>query len=142
MRPDFRIYKVETTNDWREDIRAKVDKLYAVYVFDANRETYACELTPSFEMRYLGPTWTGKLDSPDDDDWRQELFEEIVDGGAESDDIYVHVRSVNLAECEQRTFSEAQWQGFLEDEDGDYEKAWEAALETQMEYCQGNGYTY
>src|SRR5687768_6276956 len=57
IKPDFRVYRMDVTEYWNEDIQARAGRLFAVYLFDANRHVHACELTASYEMRYLGPTW-------------------------------------------------------------------------------------
>jgi len=61
-----------------------------------NRHVHCCELTPSFEMHYLGPTWTGSIE---DDEARQSLFEDILEGDAEAD-LVRYVRSSSRQEGE------------------------------------------
>ena len=138
MKPDFRIYKQETTEHWSEDIRSRAARLFGVYLFDVNRHVHCCELTPSFEMNYLGPTWTGSIE---DDEARQSLFEDILEGDAETDLVrYVHVGSVKVDECEEIGTSDESWARFLEEAGGDEEEAYNLALDKWSEYCRGNGW--
>ena len=140
MKPDFRIYKQETTEYWSEDIRSRAARLFGVYLFDVNRHVHCCELTPSFEMNYLGPTWTEGIE---DDEARQSLFEDILEGDAETDLVrYVHVGSVEVDECEEIGTSDESWARFLEEAGGDEEEAYTLALDKWSEYCRGNGWVY
>jgi hypothetical protein len=111
IKPDFRVFKTETTRYWRKDIRRKAGKLFAVYLFDANRHVHACELTPSYEMHYVGPTWTNSVGD--------RMSETIREGDADTDLVsYYHVRGI----------------------DGDHDAAYAEALETEMEHLRCNGW--
>ena len=145
-KPDFRIYEDETTEYWADDIARRAGKLWDVYAFDANRRVHCCEIMPSYEMNYIGPTWDGtgpEAPGEDDDRAKDKLFDDILMGGADTDDTtYIHCANINAKECEILNFSDEQWAGFLRDADGDAEEAYRAALDKLIEYCQGNGYVY
>jgi hypothetical protein len=133
IKPDFRVFKTETTRYWRKDIRRKAGKLFAVYLFDANRHVHACELTPSYEMHYVGPTWTNSVGD--------RMSETIREGDADTDLVsYYHVRGIDAAKLEARSMTDEAWAKLLDYHDGDHDAAYAEALETEMEHLRCNGW--
>jgi hypothetical protein len=140
MRPDFRIYKWDTTEYWDESIRAKAGQIFAVYIFDSTWRIHACEFTPSYEMTLLGSTWTADIE---DDSERQDLCEDIRKADADDEKFaYIHCKDVNLTECEAMGPTEEEWLTLLAGWEGDEDAAYEAALEGYVEFAETNGYTY
>lgn len=139
-KPDFRLYKEETTEYWSEGIRARAGKLFGVYIFDANRHVHAAELTPSYEMVYVGPTWTGHVENEEES---QRLFEDILKGDSDTEGVkYVHVHGLDLTKCETVSWDDAAWDRMVAHHDGDTEDAHKEALEKAIEHCRGNGVVY
>lgn len=139
MKPDFRLYKEETTEYWNEDIVKQAGRLYDLYIFDANNGFNACELTPSYEMNYVGPTWTT---SPEDEYESAVLFENVLLGTSDTETSYVHTKDVDLEECERLGLSDVDWQRAIEDAQGDTVEAQRALLGKYIESCRCNGYIY
>jgi hypothetical protein len=138
--PDFCILKFNTTKYWRENIQREAGEIYNVYIFDANRIVHAADLSPSYELHYLGPTWTASCESEEE---RSRLFEQIMEGVTDTEPVtYHYCREVKLNECERVPITDEQWALFLWMEDGDQEKAYAEAIEKWSEHCQGNGWVY
>lgn len=143
-KPDFRVYKHNTTKDWHADIVAIGGIMYDVYIFDSNIHVYACELAPSYEMRYIGPTWSGNPAHADDSEEQREDFFDLVNDNCNetSEVLYIHSRGFDLESCEKIDIDDKRWKSLIEDSDGDEEQAWKTAYSEVSEYCQGNGYTF
>jgi hypothetical protein len=142
IKPDLRIFKDDETIHWREDIQARAGRIFGVYLFDANRHVHCCELTPSYELHYVGPTWSGGT-AQDDDRESERLFDDIMEGSRDSEPVtYRHTYTVRAAGLESREMTDEEWSKLLANYDGDAEAAYEAALEGEMEYLRCNGWVY
>lgn len=53
METNFQIIKVDETEHWSDEIKAKVGKIYCVYLYDKSVVTHCAEITPSYELRPL-----------------------------------------------------------------------------------------
>jgi len=136
-KPDFRIFRNDRTHDWTDDIVARAGRLWDVLLFNGNRHVYCCEMTPSYEMMFLGSTWER---SPQDDDEAEEMGDEIraVDAQTEAFS-YFHVHGINLDGCPAIETTDEEWAEALEDADGDEDQAYENLLErTRDGCCSGN----
>lgn len=137
QKPNLRLFKQDTTRYWSADMQARVKKFFDLYIFDALNHVHCCELTPSYEMNYVGPTWEGVKDENDED-----LCEDVM-AAVEHDDVqYVHVRSVLLNDCKEVGVQDSVWEDCWEESDGDYEVARSKYIEKGSEYCRGNVYVY
>src|SRR5260221_6792761 len=92
IQPDFKVIRFDHTEYWDEKIvaRTKGGKLWSVYLFDKNQNTYCCELTPSYCLYFIecyAEMCNGEQ-SPDD------LDEEVRNEPDESV-IYMHCGSVD-----------------------------------------------
>lgn len=52
--PKICAVRIDETECWTDDVRAKVDKVYGIYLVDLNCHTYCCSMTPSYAMYYIG----------------------------------------------------------------------------------------
>ncbi len=67
-----------------------IKQIRGVYLFDRNRRTYACEMTPSYWLTHL---YDQVILVDDDDPRREELHEDYE--GYPGDDIYVHCSTID-----------------------------------------------
>ena len=51
--PEIRVLKADETEYWCDEIKAKVKRIFGVYVFDWRRHVHCCELTPSYECHFV-----------------------------------------------------------------------------------------
>lgn len=85
--------KIEDTKYWCDNIRSRVKHIYGVYLYDQSVSTNCCEITPSYDLRWVGFEAEGIDGHPVSGD----LLDEILEGYALSDhdnDRYVHVTAV------------------------------------------------
>jgi len=71
----FRVVRFDDTEYFREDLQKKCGRIYEVYVYDDSAITCCCEVTPSYELNYVGVTWR---DYPDDNDEYHSLRNDLV----------------------------------------------------------------
>ena len=123
---DFRYYVVDETRHWLDPdlIRRSGGTIYGVYVFDADIAVHCCELTPSFELTFLR---SEPKSVPDDDDDRERLEDQIREADRDSSPvIYVWTHHIAVEKCQKVSYQP------------DSEADQETALESALEYCQGN----
>lgn len=86
--PDFRLVLIDETGDWAdEELVSRAGKIWAAYLYDANRATHLAEITPSYELHYLYSTAEGDLPEGD-----QETL--LIHGGPEGAH-YMHCRAID-----------------------------------------------
>lgn len=124
------IVAIDETHYWSEDIIAKAGKLYGVYLYDANRPVYCCELTPSYELHLIETVWTHNTQD-------ERLQMDVLEGDAQNGQVcYYHCRDIN--------HKDAKWKESLTRHDEEYEeiddtgKVWDGLLEDMLEYLRGN----
>jgi hypothetical protein len=91
-KPQYRYIKVNETRDWDEEFVKKLGingVIWAVYAYDSSVVTHCCELTPSYEMIYLGTEFT--TDSPYDSIDCEFVEEELRDVEAARDTNYSYM---------------------------------------------------
>lgn len=49
-----RCVAVETTQDWSDEILDEAGRIWEIFIYDSNRVTHACEVTPSYECWVVG----------------------------------------------------------------------------------------
>lgn len=122
MKTHFKIVVLDETEYWCESIKQKAGKIYAAYLFDANRPVNCCELRPSYE---LYPLYT----TPLNDDEAGSVSEEIM--ASESQDVsYFHCCSIDR--LSPASFYDIGVETLSADE------TWEAALERTLDHYRGN----
>lgn len=93
--PAWHAVRFDETSFYDEEFRKKygVGKIYGVYVADFASRTYCCEITPSYEMHFMGSV----IDEwPDDDDMRVELQDAMDENDRHSERVvYYHCRTIN-----------------------------------------------
>ncbi len=137
QKPDLRIFRQDTTRHWSADMQARAEKFFDVYIFDKRKHVHCCELTPSYEMNYIGPTWED-VKSDDDEDLCEDVMDAVIDDNTQ----YVHVSSVKLKDCKEVGLEDSVWVDCLEEAEDDYDTARQLYVEKVSEYCRGNGYVY
>lgn len=129
---DLRLYRVDDTEDWPEEIAKKAGSIFSVCVFDANHTVEVAAFTPAYHMVMAGPTWTTNEAS---------MFDRIP-GQWDYTDLYVHARDVNLDDCERVTIPQPLLEGLTRTFGDDIAAIREAAIERVVEELSGNGYLY
>jgi len=57
IKPNFRVVKIDETKYYTDPELVKAaGKIYAVFIYDSNRQVFLCELTPSYEFHYVEST--------------------------------------------------------------------------------------
>jgi hypothetical protein len=115
---NLKVVVLDETQYWREDIAKEAGKLFGVYLYDASRGVYACELTPSHELWFLYTTSENPLSD--------ELYEAIVEGDSYTEPVsYMHCwRVKGLKHVAAR--------------EADPELSYEENIREAWEYYQGN----
>lgn len=139
VKPRLRVVRIDETRNWNEAITSVVGRIWGVYVYDAERHVYCCELTPSRELRFVGSTWEK---SPEDDEENERIAAVIAENDAWSDDvIYVHrYQADKLAAVYEETPTDEEWAAALDSHDGNIDEAAEEVLGATWEYVRCNGY--
>lgn len=80
------VIKTDETDNWIDEIQKKAGKLYGIYLVDPNVNFHLCELTPSYEARFIDTYTENMVDDETDD--------EIREANAGSDQtVYYHTHS-------------------------------------------------
>ncbi|MGC8732665.1 MAG: hypothetical protein ACP5RC_10440, partial [Halothiobacillaceae bacterium] len=91
----WRMVSIVSTSGWRDDLLVKAGGAIAeTYLYDENRVTHCCEITPSYEM-YRVDTLPWSPDESGD-------LESELRSGYDSDVIYMHTKVVDGMAPEQR----------------------------------------
>lgn len=106
--PEMFVVKMDETEYWDEEFRNKcgVKRIFGVYAFNRRKVCYLCEITPSYELVFLGSQWEGNwnpegvLDEEFDEDEYQrradEADAEIRKGDASTEEFsYQHCSDVD-----------------------------------------------
>jgi len=93
MKTDFQIIKVDETEQWSDEIKNQVGKIYCVYLYDKSVVTHCAEITPSYDMHPLYYT-TGL--SPDK--YSEEVGEHVHDQFRDGEPVYFHCSFVEKQE--------------------------------------------
>lgn len=80
--PDMWCIKEDETKYWREDLIKKygIKRIFGVYLFNAAKAVYCCEMTPSYERVFIHSQWEADEAIYDNEELREELYAEIDDG--------------------------------------------------------------
>lgn len=94
---NFCVVALDETADWNQDLEIwqYADKIFSVYLFDRNSTTNCCELTPSYELRFLyySVQWKNSFDL--NEDKREELLSVVDEAEGEAElVIYVHCNQI------------------------------------------------
>ncbi len=110
---DWFIIALDETQYWYldEEAKDKVTKINGIYAFDRRRAHYLCEMTPSYEMCYLGLT----VDYIDDvyhrkpdselDGWVMDFEDDIRSNDSSEEFIYYHCSGIDrfiISNCRKR----------------------------------------
>jgi len=119
---DLRFVVFDETQYYRADICEKAGKVYQTYVYDANRVTYCCEITPSY---MLIPFYTQAMNYLEDDAAREALDEVITLANAEAEEHHVHCRVIDhIPNTHKRTYHLVE-----RDMDEEYQKQFDSVLD-------------
>ncbi len=136
--PHFFLFLSDETDYWLDEelVERCGGSILGAYLFNANRHVHCCELTPSYEMEFLGSIPGNP--KPHSEQEVDRIDMDLVDGDQGSDPIsYVHVSSVNLTKCtDVWKLDGREWQEILDDADDDKERAHSAAVELARECIQ------
>lgn len=98
--PKFVVVRLNETGYFSDEIQKQVKSIHAHYLFDENSHTYCCELTPSYDLRWVG------FDIEEKDSCEkisQDLHETVADAyHREINDMYWHCRDIDKIEKENK----------------------------------------
>ena len=87
--PRFRVVLLDETEHWTDEgLKEKAGKIWGAYLYNEARVTYAAEITPSYELKYLYSTAQNRL--PDD---MEEML--LLYGAGDDPYKYMHCRDVD-----------------------------------------------
>lgn len=87
---DIQIIEIDHTYHWSDEMRAKVDRICTVYLYDRSVVTHCAELTPSYELIPLYYNFSTKPNQVRND----ELAEEIDNEFHNEEPIYIHCNKI------------------------------------------------
>lgn len=128
---------LDQTQNWRDDIVALAGgQIFQTYLFDADEQTYCCELTPSYELH---PLYSTPVKYIKDDVAREALFDDLMMGDCQDEPVEYHqcqwidkLPAERFYECDMTS---------IDAERADYpsEKEWhDAVMEEYREYYNAN----
>lgn len=127
----IRVLVREETENWAPDIVERAGRVFGVYLYNPDAATHCCELTPSYELEFVGSV---AENLPDDDSAREKLQDDIMEGDTSCEPIsYIHCHSIDaMPEIKRGTLSPGTYpMGHLEGTE------WES-MEEAREHWQGN----
>lgn len=85
----LRILQLDETGYWVSEIANRAGKIIGVYLYHDDIGVHCCELTPSYELNFVGSFFTN---CDLDEDEREKLSEEIMEGNAQGQELvtYMH----------------------------------------------------
>lgn len=96
--PDIWCVKQDETEYWDEDFRKKYNmyQICGVYLFDRNKHSFLCEITPSYELYFMGSQWRSHLADSDEYDMQVDEIDDIIRTGdaATEEFSYQHVADI------------------------------------------------
>lgn len=123
------IVAIDETYYWHDAIVEKAGRLYGIYLYDANRHTYCCELTPSYELHFIESVTTKHID--------EATYDMVMEGDRQNDSVvYYHCSTIDKVAA---ALKEA-----LTKHDDEYEevddtgKVWDGLLDDMLEMLRGN----
>lgn len=125
----WKIVAIEETHYWCEDIVARAGRLFGIYMFDANRYVYCCEITPSYEMYFI-ETVHEKCHGEGG------VHEEVLEND------FVDRPTADYFHCNNVNAMDPKWIVEFPKHDVEYEtdEAWEEERESMLEFLRGNQY--
>ena len=87
---DIQIIELDTTYGWSDKIKAQVDKIFTVYLYDESVTTNCAELIPSYELTPLYFNVTYKPEQKRNEDLEETIDNEFVN----EEPIYMHCSDV------------------------------------------------
>lgn len=90
---DWRMLKLDERQHWHPDVQAQTTAIWGVYAYDRNTHVHVCELTPSYELYWIGIDYI-EIDGLTDEQ-RSELNETIDCYHDSEPVIYMHVSDVD-----------------------------------------------
>lgn len=88
-----KVLQLDETGYWVPSIAERAGKIIGVYLYHNNLHVHCCELTPSYELHFVGSFYTAfNLE----EDEREKLDEEIREGNADQELVtYMHCSQID-----------------------------------------------
>lgn len=101
-------------------------KVWGIYFYDESRHVYCCEITPSYELHFLG--LEAERIPDDDEDAREAQYDELMEAGSQQDPVS-YMWTSNIDRLPANHFVDIPTDPYNPDENPD---------EIIREYLQGN----
>lgn len=130
-----RILQLDETGYWVPNVTERAGKILGVYLYHDDIAVHCCELTPSYELHFVGSFYTNSNLSEDD---REKLEEEIMEGNAAGQEpvMYMHCSRVDAM---------PKFENFCDDSVGSYvvknddlNESEDERIENAREWLRGN----
>jgi hypothetical protein len=107
--PKFKVCRIDETKNWREDIQKLAGgTIYGTYFYDASRQTFCCEITPSYELHFLGSVAGEGIDGFEQ---AEKAHDELAEGDIHTElTSYVHCRAIDaMSKEDNQDFADDNW---------------------------------
>ena len=132
VKPDIWVLKINETKYWDPSFARKCGRLIGTYLFDRSLHVHCCELTPSYELHFIGTEPTKQVND--------EIYDQIRQSDAQCPGAdYMHVYHVDgfpvvkefcsIPRCKMVCIYQLT---------GDWGDSHEEAMEAAEEYARGN----
>jgi hypothetical protein len=128
VKPVFKVVKIEETRHYTgKDFVKKAGKIWAVFLYNFASQTYCCEITPSYELNYLGSVTENRL--------TDEQQEYLLEANAHREVIeYHHVATIDKLPDADNVAK--PWD--ITEEDYEDDDAYDELFEEVLDHEQGN----
>lgn len=88
-----KVLQLDETGYWAPSIAERAGKIIGVYLYHDDLHVHCCELTPSYELHFVGSFYTAS--NLEEDEW-EKLDEEIREGNVDQELVtYMHCSRVD-----------------------------------------------
>lgn len=123
---NLRIVALDETHFWSDEIRAKVGRIWGLYLYDANRQVHCCELTPSYELFAIRSAVGGEIS--------EETEEDIMEADRISGEQCIYTRCSAIDKLPADRFITDVWSP----EEYDTDEEYMSLIDDVLEHYNGN----
>ncbi len=109
IEPRFRVARIEETQHYTDPkLTNAAGKIYAIFLYDQSRQTFCCELTPSYELHYIDTVTEERVED--------EIYDQIQEANYHRELVeYQHTaKFASMSSDDNKPFSE-DWSPNIDD---------------------------